>query len=73
MPSENGLIEEGKYYVVRVRSYSGIGSLNYYYMIKVTNNGVGEMKWLCFTENESIRDDEELFEENTLIGDGVDN
>ena len=29
-----------------------IGSQNFYYLVKIADNGVGEMKWICFTENE---------------------
>ena len=60
----HGLIETGTSYVVRVQYYSSIGSQNFYYLVKITDNGVGEMKWICFTENENIRNDDELFNED---------
>ena len=62
----HGLIETGNSYVVRVQSYDTIGSQNFYYLVKITDNGVGEIKWICFTENEDIRNDYELFNEDTL-------
>ena len=60
----HGLIETGNSYVVRVQSYSSIGSQNFYYLVKITDNGVGDIKWICFTENEDIRNDDELFNED---------
>ena len=40
-----------------------IGSQIFYYLVKIADNGVGEMKWICFTENEDVRNEDELFEE----------
>ena len=55
--AEDGLMETGKSYMIRVRDNSGLETRNLYYLVKIANDGVGELRWICFTKNEQIPKD----------------
>ena len=50
------LIETGKSYIVRVHDLYSPGTRNYYYLIEITEDGVKDLEWICFTEGETDSD-----------------
>jgi len=55
--ADDSLMETGKSYIIKVEHYFDSNGQNFYYLAKVSDSGISELRWICYTENEETAEE----------------